>query len=380
MRRRALTAPACRFLNAMLHLKLTKKYSARVLACGSHRKNTVCYVNGDDAVVSDVHGDCDDARDAAGFRAAADRLRGLYGAPGVIAYDLHPEYLPTQYALATNGTAKAGVQHHHAHIAACMADNGIDEEVIGVACDGLGYGADGKLWGGEFFVGGYAGMRRVATIRDIMLPGGAAAIREPWRTAAALLYDAFDGDISRSGIRAPGKIGTRAIGPVVEMIEKEINTPTASSMGRLFDGISALTGVRAVASYEGEAAIELEKAAASGVIAEVDGRITFDWRPVVRGVVKDIASRRAVSEVAALFHNTIAAAVAAICARIRDRHGDRRVVCAGGVFQNRYLTRKIEELCGKERLRLIFHKSLPQNDSSVSLGQAMIALHLHVSR
>jgi hydrogenase maturation protein HypF len=300
--------------------------------------------------------------------------------PELIVHDLHPDYASTRYAAQIGGSIpRLAVQHHHAHMASCMAENGLDEPVIGVTFDGTGFGTDGAIWGGEFLTGDYRGFRRAAHLRYVAMPGGEQAIREPWRMAAAYLIDAGQSDESLRD-----RVPTMALATVRRMIERRLNAPPTSSMGRLFDGVAALAGVRNRVSYEGQAAIELEWMAsgsdARGVYpfeihesAEEDSPLIIDTRPLICGVFAGVHHGDDAATVARRFHSTAAEIVAQVCSRLRDRTGLSAVALSGGVFLNALLTSEVVDRLGREGFSVYRHRRVPPGDGGLSLGQLAIA-------
>jgi hydrogenase maturation protein HypF len=274
----------------------------------------------------------------------------------VVAHDLHPLYGSTRLALAMEGVERVGVQHHHAHVASCMAENGLDGEVIGVAFDGTGYGTDGKIWGGEFLLARYGGFERYDHIRYFPLAGGDAAVHEPWRAAAAFGH-------------VPAEVPEAKVRVVRRMIETGFNTVETSSCGRLFDAVAAIVGLRTEVTYEAQAAIELEAIADP---AE-DGSYGLDGLDF-RGVVDAVAADRSDAGVrAARFHNTVGAAIAETAGRMRRDTGLRRVCLSGGTFQNVLLLRRTVGLLRAAGFEVFLHASVPPNDGGIALGQAAIA-------
>ncbi len=293
--------------------------------------------------------------------------------PVLVAHDLHPEYLSTKHAFAMPEVELVGVQHHHAHIAACLADNGEPGPVIGVAFDGLGYGTDGTIWGGEFLHADLTTSVRLGHLEPVPLPGGTAAIRQPWRMAAAYLAEGDSSDLAvhhRNAADWPA---------VLAVARSGTNSPLTSSAGRLFDAVSALLGTRDRINYEGQAAVELEQLADP---AERDAYLATitDTDPVrikgtdlVRAAAEDLraASRRPV--IAARFHNGVADAIVQTCLILRDRTGLGTVALSGGVFQNLLLlTRSVDRLTANG-FRVLTHRRVPTNDGGISLGQAAVA-------
>lgn len=303
--------------------------------------------------------------------------------PEVIAHDLHPSYASTEYAIARaneEGQRLIAVQHHHAHLASCMAEHALDEPVIGVTFDGTGYGADGTIWGGEFLVGDYRSFRRAAHLRSVPMPGGEAAVREPWRMAVAYLLDAGVDIESESVAGVGGRIAPSARRTLAWMIERGVNAPLTSSMGRLFDAVAALLGVRDRCSYEAQAAIELEWLAAGSApdgeypyeIRDLEGSLSIDVRPLIRAIAREAQTSRSAA-VARRFHETIAALVVDVCARIRAANGPRVVALSGGVFLNALLTEAASLRLARAGFRVYRHRRVPPGDGGLCLGQLAIA-------
>jgi hydrogenase maturation protein HypF len=346
-----------------------------VLACGAELKHTFCLVKQRRAVVSQHVGDLENYETYRAFTEGVAHLSRLVDVtPEVVAYDLHPEYLSTKYALALDGVEHVGVQHHHAHIASCLADNAAVGPVVGVAFDGLGYGTDGTLWGGEFLVADLVGFERVGHLVPVPLPGGSAAIRQPWRMAAAYLDAAY-------GDGGPGWLGVRRRherwDTVVTMARGGVNAPPTSSAGRLFDAVAALLGVRDVVTYEGQAAVELEQLAdpaeRSAYPVTVGADLAVEGTQLVRAVVDDLARGVDRRIVAARFHNGLAAAVVTVCARVREVRGLGTVALSGGVFQNVLLLGRLVADLRAAGFTVLTHHRVPPNDGGISLGQAAVA-------
>ena len=358
-----------------------------VLACGAELKNTFCLAKGDRAFLSHHIGDLENAETLRSFAQGIEHYRRLFGIePEVVAHDLHPEYLSTKYALDLDGVDLTGVQHHHAHIASCLADNGETGPVIGVAFDGTGYGTDGTIWGGEFLVADLAEFRRAGHLAPVPMPGGAAAVRQPWRMAAAYLDAAFPG-----GGPADLDIVQRnehRWGNVLTLARKGINAPLTSSAGRLFDAVSALLGVRDTINYEGQAAIELEQLAAAGAdpgAAEASGYraalspgvsgepFQVSGADLVREAAADLSRGTGRPIVAARFQYGIVKLIEDGCAAVRDRYGLTTVALSGGVFQNVTVLEAAVARLEARGFRVLTHGRVPCNDGGISLGQAVVA-------
>jgi hydrogenase maturation protein HypF len=364
----------------------------RVLAMGAELKSTFCLLRDGEAVLSQHIGDLEDAATHADYRAALELYRNLFDfTPGFVAVDCHPDYLSTQWgrALATEeGAALADVQHHHAHVAACLAEHGVplsDPPVLAIVLDGLGLGDDGGLWGGEILRAGYRGFERLASFAPTALLGGAKAMREPWRNAFAHL-DRFIGwgavvqrypnlDIVR-------RLAAKPLAPLQRMLETGLNAPLSSSAGRLFDAVAATLGLCADAtSYEGQAAIELEVLAERGQGDASDGYpvnigegapIRIGWEALWPALLEDLEHGTPREVIAARFHAGLAAGLAQIGAELAARHGLKRAVLSGGVFQNRMLLQGVAEALRSLGLDVLTPRRVPPNDGGIALGQAVI--------
>jgi hydrogenase maturation protein HypF len=350
---------------------------AEILACGGELKNTFCLSKGRYAVLSQHIGDMENYETLVFFEETLANLKKLFRVePRAVAHDLHPAYLSTQYALRVPGLEKIGVQHHHAHVASCMAENGLRGKVIGVAMDGTGYGTDGRIWGGEFLVADYGGFERRAHLRNVPLAGGDQAVRQPWRTALACLADTFGAAAEFPELALWREVPERARRLVRSMLAHRVNTIDTSSCGRLFDAVASLAGLRQEINFEGQAAIELEMIAAEGVADGytygIDGD-TVDFRPAIERMVAELRAGTAAPVIAARFHNTVAEAIVEVCRRLRVEEKLNRVCLSGGTFQNlKLLTRT---LAGLRRLdfEVFIHAQVPPNDGGIALGQAVIA-------
>jgi hydrogenase maturation protein HypF len=360
-----------------------------ILAVGGQLKGTFALGRGRQAFLSHHLGDLDHYEAYRAFerdQTLYERLVGI--TPEWIACDQHPDYATTRSAqerAGRSGNRLLTVQHHHAHMASCMAENGLTEPVIGVTFDGTGSGTDGAVWGGEFLVGDYRRFRRGAHLRYVGMPGGEKAIREPWRMAVAHLADAGTGF---------GPLEARCLqhglSAIRTMLDRRINTPPTSSVGRLFDAIAALTGVRARVTYEGQAAVELEGLATDvppdasypfdpgeeqgGVPPEPV--LVVDTRPLIRAVVRDAIAGIEARVIARRFHSTVVEIIAVVCGRLREETGIGAVVLSGGVFLNALLTTEACARLGRDGFRVYRHRLVPPNDGGLSLGQLAIAASL----
>jgi len=349
-----------------------------VLAVGAELKSTVCLAKGRRAYLSHHIGDLENYETYRSFTGAIAHLRRLFDIePAVVAHDLHPEYLSTKYAVDLDGVDLVGVQHHHAHIASCMADNGTSDPVIGVAFDGTGFGADGTIWGGEILVADLVSFERVGHLEAVPLAGGAAAIREPWRMAASWLRRAYGDDVP-DGLAVVERNADRWA-QVLAVADANVNSPPTSSAGRLFDAVAALVGVRDAVSYEGQAAIELEQVADTaergGYRAGVTGSepFTIAGSDLIRSVVDDLGAGTAVPVVAARFHAAVVVAIVDACTRVREARGLTMVALSGGVFQNVLLVERTVAALEAAGFRVLTHVRVPPNDGGISFGQAAVA-------
>jgi hydrogenase maturation protein HypF len=381
----------------------------QVLGCGGEEKNTFCLTKDNYAFLSQHIGDMENMETLEHFDNTISMYKRLFHIePEVIAHDLHPDYLATKYAreLGESGIKLVPVQHHHAHIASCLADNGLESQVIGVAFDGTGMGVDGNVWGGEFLVADYRSFRRAGHLEYLPVPGGAAAIKKPYRIAISYIL-ALLGEDALNAVTAtlneakgkqsqPGSIGQVSeveVEVIKRQIERKINSPLTSGMGRLFDAISALLGVRGEIDYEGQAAVELEMAAYSSVIAmgvsheamsdaeeSYPYRIVADQgirivrlRDLLAAVIGDLHRGTPKGRISLKFHNTVAQMIDEMCQLIANETAITQVALSGGVFQNRLLLRKTVSLLERSGFQVFTHRQVPCNDGGISLGQAVIA-------
>ena len=395
-----------------------------VLGVGAHLKSTIALSVGQQVFISQHIGDLETAQSFETFQRVIRDFERLYDAkPGIIAADLHPNYLSTKFAReivaqasppagragsplpaadGAQGTARpakyVGVQHHIAHVLSCMAENELEPPVLGVAWDGTGYGTDGTIWGGEFFRVTKESCERVASVHPFRLPGGDKAVREPRRTAIGMLYElrgeqAFvPGELAPLRAFAPSELAT-----IKTMLARGLNSPLSSSVGRLFDGVASLAGLYQQVRFEGQAAMALEFAlngfesdeayalsvavcqtAAQPVVRTTNDlspvtrhpSLVLDWRPTIQAILSDLAGGVSIGAIAAKFHNALAEAVVAVARRV----GEARVVLTGGCFQNRYLTERTVRRLESEGFRPYWHQRVPPNDGGIALGQVIAAL------
>lgn len=350
-----------------------------IVALGGELKNTLALTRNDHVYLSQHLGDLGNPESCAAHVQMSGHLQDLLELhPTIVAHDLHPDYQTTRLAEALTAEQRLAVQHHHAHFASCLAENKFTGPAIGVIFDGLGYGADGTLWGGEFLLGDLCECRRVGHFAQLPMPGGDRATREPWRLALASLYQSYSRDYPRLPFLE--KIPWQEEQLVLTMIEKGLNTPGTSSCGRLFDAVAALIGLRNRISYEGQAAIELEMLSAREpsvpYLYRLSGdsdTLVFEWSGTIRALVADLVNGIPLALIAARFHATLIALVRDVCLRIRDDSGISVVALSGGVFQNVLLTEGVAESLQEEGFLLLTHSLVPPNDGGISLGQAAVA-------
>jgi hydrogenase maturation protein HypF len=357
-----------------------------ILAVGGQLKGVFALCHGRQAFLSHHLGDLEHYAAYRAFVRDVDLYQELFAIrPEILVHDMHPDYATTRYALERSdrhGNEVLPVQHHHAHMASCMAENGLDEPVIGVTFDGTGFGTDGAIWGGEFLVGGYQQFRRAAHLRYVGLPGGDRAVREPWRMAMSYLVDA-----EKEEHALAARISLAQQRTIRLMLERRLNTPLTSSAGRLFDAVASLAGVRDRVSYEGQAAIELEGLASvvapagtypfaideTRVESADESQLVVDTRPLIRAVAEDADRGTAAEIVARRFHSTLVEIIARVCGRVRTATGLEAVTLSGGVFLNALLTRESCSRLRDEGFRVYRHRLVPPNDGGLSLGQLAVA-------
>jgi hydrogenase maturation protein HypF len=362
---------------------LTPRPLPTILAVGAHLKNTVALSVERQVFISQHIGDLETAEAMRAFEdVIADFLRLYEATPVAIAHDLHPDYLSTRWAVEQAPLlpcSLAPVQHHHAHLASCLADNGVEGPALGVTWDGTGYGTDGTVWGGEFLLGDAAGFTRVAHLRPFRLPGGDAAIKEPRRVALATLWELYGDAVLEREDLAP----VRALRPaerrlLAQMLERGLNAPITTSAGRLFDAVAALLDLHQQVTFEGQAAMALEFAADPTVtdayllptiaMKETYGFV-LDWGPLLEAIVDDLQRGGKPGIIAARFHNALVEAILAVAQAV----GEPRVALSGGCFQNRLLTERAAQRLSQAGFEVLLHRQVPPNDGGISLGQVAVA-------
>jgi len=351
-----------------------------LLACGAELKNTFCVAKGHRAWVGHHIGDLKNYETLDSFQRGIEHFEKLFAVEvEMVAHDLHPNYLSTAYATERPGVELIAVQHHHAHLAACLAEHGECGPAIGAIYDGSGYGLDGSVWGGELLYGGLAGFERLGHLWPVRMPGGDQAVREPWRMACAWLVEAAGTEQPALPSALRGRIDERRWDTVARMACRGIAAPVTTSVGRLFDAVAALCGVAVSVNYEGQAAIELEALASADETGRYELPLTgatslvLDARDLVLAVAHEIAAGVPPASVAARFHNSLTAATAVACRRLAEERHCGTVVLSGGAFQNRRLLEGTARVLIEEGIRVLIPERLPPNDGGIAYGQAAVA-------
>ncbi len=380
-----------------------KNDKIQMLGCGAELKNTFCLVKSEHAFMSQHIGDLKNLETFEFYREQIESFKDLFGIkPRIVVYDIHPDYLSTKYAFEQKNCRMFGAQHHHSHIASAMAENGLNKKVIGVAFDGIGYGLDGNIWGGEFFIADYNDFKRVGQLNYIPMPGGDKATQEPYRMAISYLYHAFGQAIRKLKIDFIRRIKPENLNLILNMINENINCPLCSSMGRFFDAVSSILGICDISTYEGQAAVELQMKAEKAEVAprfyrgcsyngfraqgykykitekNVVWIIETDW--VIQNIVKDLQKKIPANVIADKFHRTISCIVLDTCSRVKNKSGINDIVLSGGVFQNKLLTEMTLKLLRENYFSVYTHHEIPPNDGGISLGQAAIGISMMESR
>ncbi|MGA1867733.1 MAG: carbamoyltransferase HypF [bacterium] len=374
---------------APLPLLLPRSYPP-VLALGGELKNTLCVVTEKKAFLSQHIGDLSTPAAREFFSQSIERIQEIAGAaPDIVAYDLHPDYFSTRLAQDMTEKTCYPVQHHHAHLVSCLADNALAGKVIGVIYDGTGYGPDGTIWGGELLIGDEYSFERAAHLSHFPLPGGEAAIREPSRIAMGMLYQVYGQKWEHYAEEFFGTVVTHEKKRILkEVLCKKINTPLTSSMGRLFDGVSALLGFHKKVSYEGQAAIRLEQCASlsndQGIypISLHQEKLPYvmEIAPVIQGIINDIHDDISLEVISRRFHNTVIRMTEEAVLSISRRFSLQRIVMSGGCFQNRILCEGLMEQLTYKGMSVFIHQHVPTNDGGISLGQAVCAASVHSTK
>lgn len=362
---------------------ITHKTKHKILGLGAQLKNCFALYFENKVIISQHIGDLENFETFIHFKNSLKHFCHLFSfKPDIVAYDLHPEYIITKYIneIVPVETRRVGVQHHFAHLVSCLLDNNIkdrEEKFIGIAFDGVGYGDDGNLWGGEFFVFNSKEYKRVAHLKYTKMPGAEMAIKEPVRMCISYLYELYGDDILKKILFRSDKIEN-----ILYLIKNNINTPLTSSVGRLFDGVSALLRICSMADYEGEPAVLLENIISykkiidkcyNFCIEENDGKYIVNYNPIFEAIITDLEKKEDKESISIKFHNTIIEIILEISRLIRDKDNINKVALSGGVFQNRYLLHKTVEKLEKDKFKVLFHREIPTNDGGISAGQVIIA-------
>jgi hydrogenase maturation protein HypF len=379
-------------LPVTLNPKISVTNSQSVLAVGAHLKNAVALSVGNQVFISQHIGDLETEQANNAFRRVIADLEKLYEAkPQIVAADLHPDYLSTKFAQECDASV-VGVQHHVAHVLSCMAENELEPPALGISWDGTGYGLDGTIWGGEFFLVTNEKIERIAHLRPFRLPGGDKAVKEPRRSALGLLYEIFGDKIfGQEKIPTIAAFSKTELATLKTMLKSKINSPLTSSAGRLFDAVSSLIGLHQTMRFEGQAAMELEfaldgietdEAYEFSIAAREDARpteseirnpkseIVLDWSPMVEEILSDVKRGVCVGEISTKFHNALVEAIV----EVAKKFGESRVVLSGGCFQNRYLTERAVKRLREEKFKPYWHQRVPPNDGGIALGQVVAAM------
>ncbi len=346
-----------------------------IIAVGAELVNSFCVGKGKQAFLSQYIGDLKNLETFEFFRESMTRYKNLFRIqPQLMVCDLHPDYLSSKYA-AQAGLPLMEVQHHHAHIASCMAEYKLDEKVIGVAFDGVGLGDDGHIWGGEFFICDLNEYRRLNHFEYVMMPGGDQATLHPWRMAVSYLYHTFGTDFLDLDLPFLRSVDKKELELVIQMLGKKINSPLSSSAGRLFDAVAALAGLCSHSSFHAEAPMRLESTImeASGERYDFINKGSISFVPMIKEIVNDIQHGISAEEISAKFHNTIIELILEICNQLRAEESVRKVVLSGGTFQNRYILERVERKLMANGFEVYAHKKIPSNDGGIALGQIAIA-------
>jgi hydrogenase maturation protein HypF len=357
----------------------------KVIGFGAHKHNTFSISRGDEIFVSHYIGETDNIETIKAFERGIEHLVNFFDIPPDIAVvDLHPEYQATKFGKKwafDNDKPLIEVQHHHAHIASCLLDNKLDEKVIGVAWDGTGYGSDGKIWGGEFLIADLEGYERKAHLQYIPLPGGDIAVKEPWRMGAVYLYDIFGNSFRRLDIDFVKNLDNKKWSFIKTMIDKRVNSPLTSSIGRLFDAVSSILGIRSSITYQGQAAIELEMIAKEDehefykfdIMRSINTYI-IDPKKVIESIVEDIKKGTANEYISIKFHIGLAEMIVDVSNLLREETGINKVCLSGGVFQNIVLRKEATKRLKEGKFEVYNHRKLPPNDGGISAGQVAVVM------
>ncbi len=369
-------------------IKLESKFNEPILACGPEQKNTFALAKGELVYLSHHIGDMENYEVLRSLEEGVKHYKKVFDIePVIIAYDLHPDYLSTKYAneypdFTESGkkVKKIGIQHHHAHAVSCMAENGVDSPTIAVVLDGTGFGIDGTIWGGEILLTEYHKFKRLGYFETVQMPGGEAAIDNPWQMAFSYLYKTYGEELFNLDLDFLNKIEQNKKEIVLNLIKKGFNSPLTSSCGRLFDGVAAIAGVRNSVNYEGQAAVEFEQCIQDEsddfynfTLSGDNGTYIIQWKTMIRQVVEDVQKGEKSSKISVKFHNGLAKILCLVVEKSREVTGINRVVLSGGVFMNIYLLTHLYKLLEDKGFLVYTHRRIPANDGGIALGQAVIA-------
>ncbi|MDO9547965.1 MAG: carbamoyltransferase HypF [Candidatus Marinimicrobia bacterium] len=363
-------------------LILDWKFDRHVLACGPEQKNTFALAKNNSVYLSQHIGDMENLEVLKSFEEGIKHFRYIFDIqPEIVAYDLHPDYLSTKYAhhyAKENELKEIGIQHHHAHAVSCMVDNKITKPVLSIVLDGTGYGTDGTVWGGELLLAEYHQFKRLGHFRNTRLPGGSAAIKNPWQMGISYLVEVFGNKLV--DIPFLNNLDKNKISMILKMLENRFNSPITSSCGRLFDGVAAIAGLRNVVNYEGQAAVEFEQrildqddSAYEFRVIDNHDALILDWKPMIRQLVNDINEKTSISRISQKFHDGLSRGLTLWAEIARKNTGLTDIVLSGGVFMNIYLLIRLKKSLEKNGFNVYTHSVVPCNDGGISLGQLVIA-------
>lgn len=368
-------------------INTTINFKEPVLAFGVELKNTFCLASKNRIYLGESSGNLESLDNFVKYQKQVNALlKNLGVKPRIVAYDLHPEYLSTKYALdfarKNHIEKQAAIQHHHAHIASCMLSNNINGKIIGVAFDGTGFGSDGNIWGGEFLIANFNNFRRVGHLKYIPMPGATKAILEPWRMAASWLDNIYKDKVLALNIDFTKRLNKTKFKIIRQMLKQNINSPLTSSAGRLFDAVASLVIARDKVSFEAQAAVELEELAFEAIDMQFASYgfkikkgdcLVIDPSQMFREIIRDLKKKIPAEKIAYKFHCTVVTMIKDLCLILRKKTKLNKVVLSGGVFQNRIISELTLDLLGSENFEVFTHKQIPINDAGISIGQAVIA-------
>ncbi|MBU1634220.1 carbamoyltransferase HypF [bacterium] len=363
-------------------LSIDLEFTQHMLACGPEQKNTFALAKNNAVYMSQHIGDMENLEVLKSFEEGIKHFRYIFDIqPEIIAYDLHPDYLSTKYAhdyAKEKNLREIGIQHHHAHAVSCMVDNKISKPVLAIVLDGTGYGSDKTVWGGELLLAEYHQFQRLGHFRNALLPGGSAAIKNPWQMGISYLFEVYGNDLV--GIPFTHNLDKNRTTMILKMLENRFNSPVTSSCGRLFDGVAAIAGLRNIVNYEGQAAVEFEQCIRESDDSSYEFRVIddhntliLDWKTMIRQLVNDIKENTSLSHISQKFHNGLSRGLTLWAEIARKNTGLTNIVLSGGVFMNIYLLNRLKKSLEKKGFNVYTHSVVPCNDGGISLGQLVIA-------